>query len=223
MKWKGLPVLIMGSGGISKETYNLLKEINFHNRQDVFEFLGFVEAETSQIGESVIDGYKVITSDENLDELLKSYIQIGIIVPIGSPRVKKKIVDSLLMYENVIFPNLIHPTVAFDKALIRIGYGNIITSGVILTCDIEIGKFNLININSTVGHDAVIGNYNVINPLVAISGGVHILGNSLVGTGAKILQNIEVGIGATIGAGAVVTKNVVEMTTVVGIPAKSLK
>ncbi|QCI15751.1 serine O-acetyltransferase [Buchnera aphidicola] len=42
----------------------------------------------------------------------------------------------------------------------------------------------------------------------------------IIGAGAKILGDIEVGIGAKIGAGAIVLKNVPEYVTVVGIPAK---
>jgi serine acetyltransferase len=44
----------------------------------------------------------------------------------------------------------------------------------------------------------------------------------LVGTGAQVLQNLKIGENAIIGAGAVVSKNVEPMTTVVGIPAKPL-
>jgi len=42
----------------------------------------------------------------------------------------------------------------------------------------------------------------------------------LIGAGAKVLGNIEVGVGAKIGAGSVVLQPVPPHTTVVGVPAK---
>ena len=42
----------------------------------------------------------------------------------------------------------------------------------------------------------------------------------LIGAGAKILGNVEVGEGAKIGAGSVVLTNVAPHSTVAGIPAK---
>lgn len=44
-----------------------------------------------------------------------------------------------------------------------------------------------------------------------------------IGAGSTILPGIKIGEGAMIGAGSVVTKNVVEYSTVVGNPAKELK
>ena len=44
----------------------------------------------------------------------------------------------------------------------------------------------------------------------------------LLGTGAQVLQYVRVGAGATVGAGAVVTKDVPPGETVVGVPAKPL-
>ena len=45
----------------------------------------------------------------------------------------------------------------------------------------------------------------------------------VVGTGAKILQYLEIKSDSIIGAGAVVAKNVEEGSTVVGVPAKAIK
>jgi serine acetyltransferase len=42
----------------------------------------------------------------------------------------------------------------------------------------------------------------------------------LVGTGAQILQYLQVGSHTIVGAGAVVTKNVESDATVVGVPAR---
>ena len=44
----------------------------------------------------------------------------------------------------------------------------------------------------------------------------------LIATGAKVLGNIEIGIGAKIGAGSVVLNDVAAHTTVVGVPAKAV-
>ena len=47
--------------------------------------------------------------------------------------------------------------------------------------------------------------------------------NIVVGTGAKVLGNIEIGSNAYIGANAVVIKNVPANTTVVGVPGRVAK
>jgi len=43
----------------------------------------------------------------------------------------------------------------------------------------------------------------------------------LIGTGAQVLQYLRIGASATVGAGAVVVKDVAAGCTVVGIPAKT--
>jgi serine acetyltransferase len=45
----------------------------------------------------------------------------------------------------------------------------------------------------------------------------------LIGTGAQVLQYLKIGSGATVGAGAVVIRNVAENTTVIGVPAREWK
>ena len=42
----------------------------------------------------------------------------------------------------------------------------------------------------------------------------------MIGAGAKVLGNIEIGVGAKIGAGSVVLETVPAHTTVAGVPAK---
>jgi serine acetyltransferase len=97
-----------------------------------------------------------------------------------------------------------------------------VTAGCIFTCDIRVGDFNLFNLQTTVGHDAQIASGCVINPSVNLSGGVVVGDRVLIGTGAQILENRTIGSGATIGAGAVVTRDVEAGTTVVGVPAKPI-
>jgi serine acetyltransferase len=59
-----------------------------------------------------------------------------------------------------------------------------------------------------------------VNPGANISGDV-LLGESVtIGSGAQVLQYLHVGSGAIVGPGAVVTSNVPNGITVVGVPSR---
>lgn len=222
LKWKGLPVVIFGAGGIAKETLHIIEEINDSNRSNVFDFIGFVEGEKNLVSKEVTKGYNVVSSDGDFIEFSKEYKILGVVIPFGTPKIKKTVYEKLKNIENIVFPNIIHPNVTFDKNTVSLGVGNLLTSGVMLTNDIEIGDFNLINANSTIGHDTNIGSFNVINSLASIAGSVKIGNCCLVGTGANVLQTLKIGDNSIVGAGSVVVKNVMENQTVMGIPATRL-
>ncbi|NLN47913.1 MAG: acetyltransferase [Clostridiales bacterium] len=216
------PCMFWG-GGISKEIYMLVEDINRAGNQQVFDFIGFIGSKKSDVSTEIINGKKVVSYDDDILKFAAGYPIIGMIIPIGNPKIKAEIFDRVQSIPNVVFPNIIHPTTSFDKGSIKMGVGNIITAGAKLTCNINIGDFNLINLNSTIGHDVVLGNFNVVNPLVAISGNVEVKDFCLIGTGAKILQGLSIGNHSIVGAGAVVVKDVEAGTTVVGVPAKPKK
>jgi acetyltransferase-like isoleucine patch superfamily enzyme len=117
-------------------------------------------------------------------------------------------------------PSLVHPTVVIDGSSCVLGRGSILCAGAIATVNVTIQSYAMVNRGSTIGHDADVGSGVLINPLASISGGVAIGDRTLIGTSAALLQYVKVGADATVGAGAVVTKDVPPGTTVVGVPAR---
>lgn len=111
---------------------------------------------------------------------------------------------------------------------VSIGDGGILQPFVMLTSDVRIGRGFHANIYSYVAHDCVIGDFVTFAPGVKCNGNVHIEDRAYIGTGAILRQGapqkpLVIGAGATVGMGAVVTKDVAPGVTVVGNPARVLE
>lgn len=208
--WNGLPLLIFGTSGSSKEVKAIVDEINSQNPANVFEFLGFVSEKRQDVGRDAA-GSRIVCCDDDFEDYIKQYMQLGVVIPFGTPAIKKKIVEKITVYHNLLYPNIISPSAKImDRHTVNMGVGNIIYSGCILTAEIKIGSFNLFNNNSTIGHNVSIGDYAVINPLSAISGGVTVEDEALLGAGCVVKQGMTVKRGSIVGMGAIIVKDVEE-------------
>ena len=208
-------IAIVGAGGFGREVKMLIDQINRHEQK--YEFLGYYD-DGFTVG-STINNNLVLGS---VDDLAKNDEIISVVVAIGAPEIKRKIVEKLTR-STINFPTLIHPSVLIGDEFVTIGNGCIICAGTIITCNIELKDFVILNLMCTVGHDTVIGSYASFMPSVNISGEVIIHEDVYVGTGAKIINQLEIGRQTIVGAGAVVSKTLPEKCTAVGIPAKPIK
>lgn len=207
-------IAIVGTGGFSREVLTLINEINA--QKNTYEIVGFVDMDKTL----TIHGLPVIGNDEEVNQTKEP---LSLVIAVGEPKMKAKI---RAKYNNplISFPTLIHPSVIIgDKSSIKIGEGCVICAGCIITTDIEIKKHVTLNLMCTVGHDTVIGNYASFMPSTNISGEVYISDNVYVGTGAKIINQLEIGNNTIVGAGAVVAKSLPADCTAVGVPAKPIK
>lgn len=220
--YKELPLIIFGTAGASREIYYLIKDINNSFGKSIFSVIGFISENENEVGNFVTDEKIVIASDDGIKNFINENLEIGVVIPFGSPYLRKKIFKLTSQYSNVIYPNLIHPSVQLIRDTTVMGKGNIIAAGSILTCNVSLGDFNFINLHCTIGHDAIIGDFNTVNPLSAISGNVVIGDECFIGCGANILQDITLGDSCTIGAGATVIHNVNIGDTEVGVPARKI-
>ncbi|GEC77407.1 acetyltransferase [Flavobacterium aquatile] len=208
-------IVIVGAGGFGREVKMLIDQINRDEQK--YEFLGYYD-----------DGFTVGSKINNnlvlgsVEDLAKINNKVNVVVAIGAPEIKRKIVEKL-SNPNINFPTLMHPSVLIGNEFVSIGTGCIICAGTIITCNIDIKDFVILNLMCTVGHDTIINSFASFMPSVNISGEVVIHEEVYVGTGAKIINQLEIGRQTIIGAGAVVSKTLPEKCTAVGIPAKPIK
>lgn len=209
-------IAIFGVGGFGREVLALIKDINSEKTQ--WNILGFFD-DGYEKG-VMINGYPNLGKTEDLNNWEKP---ISIAVSVGNPVTKKKIIDKIVN-PLVNYPTLVHPSAWIgDKDFVKLGKGCIICAGNMITTNIEIGDFVILNLGCTVGHDSIIKDYAAFMPSVNISGEVVIEEGVYVGTGAKIINQLEIGEYATVGAGAVVCQPLPGHCTAVGVPARVIK
>lgn len=210
-------LLILGTGGLAKEIAQLARSIDPQATR--WSSIEYVAASADEIGRTLPFG-KVCWVD---GDLLGRTAPCDVVIGVGYPQLRRLLAGKLLANPCLHFPNIVHPSVELDERHVKLGRGNILTRGVVMTCDIEIGDFNLFNWNTTVGHDARIGSFNVLNPAVNISGNTVIGDACLFGTGCQLIERLSVTSDVTIGAGAVVVRSIDAPGTYVGVPAGGIR
>ena len=207
---------IVGAGGFGREILWLVQRINEH--APTWEFSGFID-DNAELQGLTQDGYPVVGG---CDYLQKVTNDVWVVVAVGAAQVKKKIVEKLEQFQKVQFATLIDPSVQLSNS-VTIGEGSIICAGSVLTVDIEIGKHVAINLNCTIGHDAVLQDYTTVYPGVHVSGNVTVGQCVELGTGSQIIQGKKIEDNIIVGAGSVVTKDLLEPGTYVGVPVRKIK
>lgn len=210
-----MKIAIIGAGGFGREVKMLIDQINDKDKQ--YEFIGFFDDAFEK--DLIINGFPVLGSINDINSL---EYELALVIAVGDPKTKKKIFNKIIN-KKVIFPTLIHPNVFIGKDSVSIGKGCVICCSNIITINVTIGDFVILNLMCTVGHDTVIGNFASFMPSVNISGEVDVKEGVYVGTGVKIINQLEIGQNSIIGAGAVVYKSIPANCTALGIPAKPIK
>jgi len=143
---------------------------------------------------------------------------IAVICASGFSEIRKRMAQRAMKSE-LSFANAISP-LAHVSERATIGRGVVIYAHATVGRGSVVGDHVLINAGSIVSHDNMLEPYATLNPAVSLAGNVSVAEGAYLGIGCNAIQGIRIGAWSTVGAGAVVTRDVPDRVTAVGVPAK---
>ncbi len=207
-------IIVLGSGGHAKVVIDIL------NLMPNIQIIG-VTSNSIEKGNSFF-GYPVIGNDE---EIIKyDPLTHSIAMGLGGYRNNDLRVQAYNYVKNIGFSfiNTIHPSAIISKK-IKMGEGITIFPGVIINTDVEINNNVIIATGSSIDHETIIQKNTLISAGVTI-GAYSIIGEEcLIALGSKIISGINIANNTLVGAGAVVVKDTIPYSEMIGIPAYNRK
>jgi len=215
---KQIKVVGIGAGGHAKILVELLEQ------SEEYEMAGFTDPQRERWGTEFM-GYPILGGDEMLPELHAKEVQAAFIgvgaVDGAGTRLRAKLFRQAIDL-GFQMPTLIHGRAMVSPSTI-IGVGSVVMAGAVVSADVRVGDNVTVYSGTLIEHDSVIDDHVHMSPGVHLAGGVHIEEGTFIGIGASIIQGVRVGHWTTIGAGAVVLKDLPENVVAVGVPARPIR
>lgn len=190
-------ITIIGASGHGKVVADIAKL----NGYDQIEFLDDDEKLTH------CGSYPVIgNSDKEIDG--------DVFVAIGNAAIRERLSEGKKM------ATLIHPDAVISDGVV-IGSGTVVMAGTVINPGSLIGCGVIVNTGSSIDHDCIVEDYVHISVGSHICGTVKVGKGTWVGAGATVSNNINICGRCTIGAGAVVIKDIDKPGVYIGVPAIS--
>ena len=210
---------IYGKGGCGRGVLPVLDAMLRANAGNAGYELVFIDDDP---GEDDVNGRRVVSLDTFAGMTAASR---AVTIAIADSDIRKTLAvrcEKLgLSFKSIVAPN----TVIMDD--VEIGEGAVLSPFVTITSNVRIGRHFHANLYAYVEHDCRIGDFVTFAPAVRCNGSVVIGDHAYLGTGCILRQGesgapLEIGEGATVGMGAVVTRSVPPGATVVGNPARPI-
>lgn len=165
--------------------------------------------------------YRYLGDDKTILEQADKWNIYPVVIAMDNPWIRKKVM-SLYQTKGFKLASLISPY-AYISPTAKIGEGCLIQSFCNISTNVYLGNGVKINTYANVMHDSILCDCVTVAPNAVILGSVNIHECSYIGANATIIQTKIIERGSVVGAGAVVTKNVDENTTVIGVPARKME
>ena len=199
-----------GHGKVCADIASLMLDPNGRKKYDEILFLD----DNVELKECT--GYPVIGVEDDLEKYINDDTEF--FVSIGNCNTRKRI-DERIAAAGGRLATLIHPNAIISND-IEIGVGSVVMAGAVINPGVRIGNGVIVNTCSSIDHDCNISDNVHIAVGSHICGTVDIGTGTWVGAGVIVINNVNICGGCMIGAGTVVVKDICEIGTYVGVPAR---
>ena len=204
---------IYGASGLGKEVLPLIRDklkILNEYKDNIF----FVDDKIEPGKESILSECKVINFTDFKSIKANKYYMI---ITIADSNIREILTNKCLDNDIEIYDVRAGNVVQMDN--VKLGDGYILAPFVTITSDVQIGRSFQANMYSYIAHDCQIGDFVTFAPSVKCNGNIKIGDGTYIGTGVIIKQGnhnkpIEIGKKVTIGAGAIISKNIPDNTLI---------
>lgn len=208
-------IILIGAGGHCKSVIDSIENAG------EFNIVGILDKDDENKDENV-SKYKILGSDILLKELYEKGIKNAFICLAGDNNgfFRKKLYNMAkdIGFE---FPVIKDKTAVVSKNSI-IEEGVFIGKGAVVNSGSYIGKNTIINTKAVIEHDVIIGEYCHIAPSAVLCGEVNVKSHCLIGANSTVIPMKNIDENSIISAGAVVIKDVLKNSIIVGNPGRSL-
>lgn len=201
-------LILIGAGGYAK---SVIDSVDIYN----YEIAGFID-EYSQNENHL--GYPILA--HSLDQL-KNNNKYVYFIAIGNNERRKVWFDRLKERRLRIINVVDRSAIVSPKAVL--GTGCFIGKFAVVNSKAFVGDDCIINTRALVEHGCIVSNHVNLSTNAVINGDVQIGEGSFVGSCSVTIGQLTIGTWSTVGAGAVVIRNVEDRVTVAGVPAKVIK
>ncbi|WP_236831619.1 acetyltransferase [Blastococcus sp. KM273128] len=218
-----VPVVIIGAGGFGREVHDVIEATNAaaagQSVSQSYEVVGFLDDGHTDAALIHERGLSVLGPVSYLADLAAD---VQFVIAIGDGQVRRRL-DMWASELGRQSPVVVHPTAVVGNHRVVMGPGTILCAGTIVTTNVRLGRHVHLNLGVTVGHDSVLGDYVTVNPNASVSGNAVLEESVNLGTCASVIQGRRVAARTTVGAGAVVARDLPPDVTAVGMPAVALR
>lgn len=201
-------VIVIGAGGHAKVIIEILRET------PDWRLVGCLSRQPA--GETV-STLTVLGGDEDLPLWLAKGVRHAF-VAIGDNATRARVATAAgALGFRLINAVSTHAVVSPSAVL---GNGVAVMGGVVINAESKIGDGSIVNTGATVDHDCRIGAYCHVAPGTHLAGGVTLGEGVFLGIGGSIIPRVTIGEWTTVGAGAVVTRDIPARAFATGVPAR---
>lgn len=209
-----MKAIIVGAGTYGQVYLSYLRE------GDEWDIVGFLDDNEAKVGQPYC-GLPVLGTTQELRALSARGIS-AVFAPIGDNRSRVRVLTDARDL-GLLVPTFLHHTAIVSRDAI-LGQGVYVLPGSIIMPLVVLEDFVMIGVGAKIAHHTRLGRGVCVSTGTNVGASIEVGDRVLFGIGCTVMTGVHrIGVGAVLGAGTVVIRDVEDGETIVGVPGKPLR